>query len=56
MEYLQQLSLEFTFSQSLFNHYYRKHNGANGNAYSIGLHAAELMIKETNTQIQNSII
>ncbi len=53
MEYLQQLSLTFAFSLSLFNHYYRKHNGANGNAYLVGLNAADLMIREFNLQTQN---
>jgi hypothetical protein len=53
MAYLQQLSLAFAYSQSIFNHYYRKHNGANGNAYLVGLNAADLMIKEFNLQTQN---
>lgn len=53
MEYLQQLSLVFAYSQSIFNHYYRKHNGANGNAYLVGLNAAEMMIKQFDTQTQN---
>lgn len=49
---LNQLGSGFAFNIELFNHYYRKHNGAQGNAYSIGLNSADLMIREFNTKKQ----
>ena len=45
LQYLQQLSLAHTYSQQVFKHYYRKNNGAQGNAYLVGLNAADMMIK-----------
>lgn len=45
LQHLQQLSLAFTYSQDTFKHYYKKNNGAKGNAYLVGLHAADMMIK-----------
>lgn len=51
-QYLQQLSLDNIFSLATFNHYYRKHNGSTGNAYLVGLHAADLIINSTNLKTQ----
>ena len=43
-QYLQDLSLSDIFDEKHFNHYYRKHNGGMGNAFTIGLKAADMMI------------
>ena len=45
--YLNQLQLSNIFSESIFLHYYRKNNGANGNPFFIGINAADLIIRET---------
>lgn len=44
LEYLQSRSLSHVYNTPLFEHYYRKHQGHLGNAYSIGVNAADLMI------------
>lgn len=46
--YLSTLSLLDIFSLSLFESYYRKFNGSIGNAYTVGLHAADYIILNTN--------
>jgi len=38
----------------LFNHYYRKHSGATGNPYSIGLNSADMMINNFQSTIQTT--
>lgn len=45
-EHLQSRSLLHVFDQKVFEHYYRKNHGAQGNAFLIGLNAADLMITE----------
>ena len=44
MQYLEQLQLANIFSPSIFNHYYRKNKGNEGNAFFVGLNAADMMI------------
>ncbi len=44
-ECLQSRSLENVFNQSHFDHVYKKNNGANKNAYTIGLRTADFMIE-----------
>jgi hypothetical protein len=52
-DFLQQLSLTHIFSQKDFEHYYRKHGGAWGNAFHTGIGAAEFMMRQMNdTMIQ----
>jgi hypothetical protein len=46
MAYLQQLELQMIFSNTDFEHYYRKNNCAFGNAYITGLKAADFMISK----------
>lgn len=56
-DYLTQLQFANIFSISLFEHYYRKNNGSNGNAYLVGLNAGDLMItqaKPTPADLDNS--
>ena len=43
-EYLQSKSLDAYYNSTDFNHIYRKFNGAQGNAFSIGLSAADYII------------
>ena len=43
-DYLQNLNLSEYFNTTDFEHIYRKFNGAQGNAFSIGLHAADFII------------
>lgn len=43
-EFLQQLNLAQYFNESLFMHVYRKQNGAHGNAFSVGIDAADHII------------
>jgi hypothetical protein len=45
--YLQQLNLNQYFSETLFMHIYRKQNGAQGNAFSIGINAADHIINNS---------
>lgn len=42
--YLQQLNLSHYYSEALFMHVYRKQQGAQANAFSIGLNAADYII------------
>lgn len=46
-DYLQQLSLPDVFCTKAFQHYYRKHQGAQGNPFNVGLSAADMMIRES---------
>lgn len=43
-DYLMSRGLAEYWSLTLFNSYYRKHDGANGNAYITGLDAADFII------------
>lgn len=51
-EYLSTYSLTGIFSYSLFENYYRKFHGSNGNPYTVGLHAADYIIINTNKNVQ----
>lgn len=44
IDLLQSRSLLHVFNKQLFEHYYRKNDGYNGNAYLVGMHASDLMI------------
>ena len=44
-EHLQSRNLLHVFNQSHFEHIYKKFDGTNGNAFSIGLRAADFMIE-----------
>lgn len=53
IDYLNQRSIYNAYDSKTFNHYYRKNQGAWGNAYLVGMAAADMMIenfKTTNTQ------
>lgn len=50
IEYLNSRELAYTFDFAIFNHYYRKHNGSTGNAYHIGVSAADMMIQNFKPQ------
>ncbi len=52
IDHLNSRNLGFAFDFSTFSHYYRKHNGAFGNAWNIGLSAADMMIQNYNTKKQ----
>lgn len=52
MQYLEQLQLGYAFSTSIFNHYYRKNHCCTGNAYLVGLNAADMMIKNCQPIIE----
>jgi hypothetical protein len=52
-DYLNQRNLAYVFNMQIFSHYYRKHNGAMGNAYSVGLNAGDLMIETFKLQEVN---
>lgn len=43
-DFLQQLNLSQYFSESLFMHVYRKQQGSQGNAWSVGINAADYII------------
>jgi hypothetical protein len=43
-KYLQERGAGYYFNEQHFNHIYRKFNGANGNAWMIGLMAADFII------------
>lgn len=43
-EQLQNLNLLHYYSEAKFNHVYRKQNGAQGNAWIIGLNAADYIL------------
>lgn len=43
---LQNRNLQHVFDQSVFNHYYNKNNGAQGNAFLIGIKTADMMIEQ----------
>lgn len=45
IDHLNSRNLSHVYNKQLFHHYYRKHNGTNGNAFSIGLNAADFMIQ-----------
>lgn len=47
-EFLTQMGYSQIFELSNFLHRYRKTNGSNKNAYSVGLDAADYMIRENN--------
>lgn len=49
--YLATLQLLEIFSNALFESYYRKHNGSTGNAYTVGLHAADYIILNTKKEM-----
>lgn len=52
IDHLQSRSLNHAFDFETFSHYYRKHNGAWGNAWNVGLSAADMMIDNANNKIQ----
>lgn len=55
-DYLQQLNLSHYYSEALFMHVYRKQNGAQANAFSIGMNAADHIIinsQHTNNERAN---
>lgn len=43
-EFLQDLRLNQYYNEAQFQHVYRKQHGANGNAWSIGINAADYII------------
>ncbi len=43
-EYLDSLNLSAYYNSTHFEHIYRKFNGAQGNAFSIGLNAADFIL------------
>lgn len=45
-ETLQNRNLGFVFEESIFNHYYTKNNGAQGNAFLVGIKTADIMIEQ----------
>jgi hypothetical protein len=45
-EQLQNRSLNHVFEEKIFNHYYNKNNGAQGNAFLIGIKTADMMIEQ----------
>lgn len=47
-EYLQNLQLEQYFSLAMFESYYKKHNGANNNAWKVGCDVADYIIVNTS--------
>jgi len=53
IEYLNARQLAYAFDFATFNHYYRKHNGATGNAYHIGVSAADMMIENYKPKIED---
>lgn len=58
-EHLQSRGLLHVFNPSIFQYYYRKHNGAQGNAFLIGLNTADMMIqnfKPAPTEQQKEIV
>lgn len=52
IDHLNQRNLAHTFDFSDFNYYYRKFNGAWGNAYSVGMNAADIMIENASAKIK----
>jgi hypothetical protein len=46
-DYLQQLQLSQYYTEQQFNHVYRKQNGAQGNAFTVGLNAADFIINNS---------
>lgn len=53
IDYLNQRNSAHAFNFSTFNHYYRKFNGAWGNAYSVVMSAGDMMIENYPTTIKN---
>lgn len=52
IDHLNQRNLSHTFDFKTFEHYYRKNNGAWGNAYLIGLNSADMMIETQHNNIK----
>jgi hypothetical protein len=50
MQHLTDRGLAAFYNVSDFNHYYRKH-GAGGNAFTVGLSAADFIIRNNNTNV-----
>lgn len=48
-DYLQQLNLSHYYTESLFMHVYRKQHGAQANAFSLGIDAADYIINNSKT-------
>ena len=51
-DYLQNLCLSHIFNMSDFNHFYRKFDGANANAYMFGLNIGDFIIKQESTKLK----
>lgn len=51
-DYLNQRNAAHAFNFETFSHYYRKHNGAWGNPYSVGMNAGDMMIENYKPQTQ----
>lgn len=45
-EQLENRNLEFAFEEKIFNYYYNKNNGTQGNAFLIGIKTADMMIEQ----------
>lgn len=45
IDHLNSRNLSHVYDKKTFEHYYRKFNGAWGNAYLVGLKAADMMIE-----------
>lgn len=43
---LQNRNVEYVFEERIFNYYYNKNNGAQGNAFLIGIKTADMMIEQ----------
>jgi uncharacterized UPF0160 family protein len=52
IEHLESRSLSHVIDKSIFEHYYRKFNGAWGNAWHVGLSAADMMIENYKPKTQ----
>lgn len=52
IDHLNSRNLAQIFDFSIFSHYYRKYNGAWGNAWNIGVSAADMMIESFNSKSQ----
>jgi len=48
IDHLNSRNLSHTFNRPLFDHYYRKNEGSLGNAYLVGVNAADVMITNYN--------